>query len=178
MSPAALAVMARPKTARSSGAPLRYPHRPSGSLSSIDGRPVRTEWAKSSNDRSITGKPIIWGKARIDIGWSLRSSRDAALCWYPSPASENTPCAASRRSTLSNPSGSTCASPRQFLRRDGTVVDVVGDAEIRHHVQAPGGHARVGDREDQLVRLHRTLTRPGRVPGCGRPTRRTRAATG
>ena len=46
------------------------------------------------------------------------------------------------------------ASLRQVLGGDRTVVDVVGDAELRHHVQASGGHARVGDREDQLVRLH------------------------
>ena len=46
------------------------------------------------------------------------------------------------------------ASLRQLLRGDRTVVDVVGDAEFRHHVQASGGHARVGDREDQLVRFH------------------------
>ena len=43
---------------------------------------------------------------------------------------------------------------RQLTRGDGAVLDVVGDAEFRHDVQASGGHARVGDREDQLVRLH------------------------
>ena len=43
---------------------------------------------------------------------------------------------------------------RQFVGGDGAVLDVVGDAEFRHDVQASGGHARVGDREDQLVRLH------------------------
>ena len=70
------------------------------------------------------------------------------------------------------------ASLRQFIRGDRMVVDVVGDAEFRHHLQASGGHARIGDREDQFVRFHVGTTRSGPGPGCERPRRRTRAATG
>ncbi len=70
------------------------------------------------------------------------------------------------------------APSRQFVRRDRAVLDVVGDAELGHDVQASGGHARIGHREDQLVRLHDAPSRSWREPGCGRPTRRIRAATG
>ena len=46
------------------------------------------------------------------------------------------------------------ASQRQLPGGDRIVVDVVGYAQLRCHVQAPGGHTRVREREDQLVRFH------------------------
>ena len=127
---------------------------------------------------ATAGSPIIWGKARIDIGWSLRSSRDAGLCWYPPSARREHTVRGQQAKHPVQPVRIDLAALRQLLRGDRMVVDVVGDAELCHHLQASGGHARVGDREDQLVRFHGGATRSGPVPGCERPRRRTRAATG
>ena len=103
------------------------------------------------------------------MGWSLRSSRDAALCWYPPRAHENTPCAHSRRSTRSSPSGSTAH--RSASSAAGTGRSSIWSAmPVRRHVQASRSNAGVGDREDQLVRFHgRTPTRPEPVRGSRDP---------
>ena len=43
------------------------------------GRPVRTECSSRLKQSRKDGMPIMRGKARIDIGWSLHSSRDTSV---------------------------------------------------------------------------------------------------
>lgn len=53
----------------------------------------------------MSGSPIIRTNPRIDIGSSVRSKRDAAVCAYVPARYSKTPCAASRRMTRSSESG-------------------------------------------------------------------------
>jgi hypothetical protein len=125
---------------------------PRGSISAIPGAPVRTDEARDAKELRTSGEPIIRGKARIDIGCSLRSSSDAAVAVRPSLPGEDALGGEQPEHPVQRV-GVAPAPRRQHVDAGRLRADRVRHPELRDHLQAPRRHGPGRQAPHHLVRL-------------------------
>ena len=152
-------------------------HNPSGSLSSIDGRPARTEWATRSSNAAASPAGPSSGERRASTSGGRCAAADAGLCWYPSPAGDTV-----RRA---RPAGEAPCSARPDRPRSSCASSFAGTGWSSMWSATPSSATTCRHRAATPALVTAKISSCGSMTalpdptgtGSERPRRRTRAAT-